>query len=110
MAIRDGPRARWGAAERHRDHVGPVPAAREGHEYIDIHAWVFTPASFRALIELAVTFGLADFAIAYEHEGDLTKAKKAYLKALDLDPDNPQIRQNYELFKEIDDRAKPAAK
>ncbi len=45
-----------------------------------------------------------DLAIAYEHEGQLQKARKAYDKALELDPNNTQIRQNYELFKEINDR------
>jgi Tfp pilus assembly protein PilF len=48
-----------------------------------------------------------DLAIAYEHEGELDKAKKAYEKALDIDPNNTQIRQNYELFKEINDRTSP---
>jgi Flp pilus assembly protein TadD len=45
-----------------------------------------------------------DLAIAYEHEGQLDKARKAYEKALELAPNNAQIRQNYELFKEINDR------
>src|SRR5256714_1180419 len=45
-----------------------------------------------------------DLAIGYEHEGQLEKARKAYEKALELDPNNSQIRQNYELFKEINDR------
>lgn len=45
-----------------------------------------------------------DLAIAYEHEGQLDKARKAYEKALELEPNNSQIRQNYELFKEINDR------
>jgi Tfp pilus assembly protein PilF len=45
-----------------------------------------------------------DLAIAYEHEGQLDKARKAYEKALELDPNNTQVRQNYELFKEINDR------
>jgi Tfp pilus assembly protein PilF len=45
-----------------------------------------------------------DLAIAYEHEGQLEKARKAYDKALELDPNNTQIRQNYDLFKEINDR------
>ena len=42
--------------------------------------------------------------IGYEHEGDLDKARAAYEKALELDPDNQLIKQNYELFKEINDR------
>lgn len=45
-----------------------------------------------------------DLGIGYEHEGDLARARKAYEKALELDPNNQQIRQNYELFKEINDR------
>jgi Flp pilus assembly protein TadD len=46
-----------------------------------------------------------DLGIGYEHEGQLDKARIAYEKALALDPNNAQIRQNYELFKEINDRA-----
>jgi type IV pilus assembly protein PilF len=46
-----------------------------------------------------------DLAVAYEHEGELAKAKDAYEKALKIEPNNTQIRQNYELFKEINDRA-----
>jgi len=46
-----------------------------------------------------------DLGIAYEHEGQLDKARRAYEKAMALDPNNTQIRQNYDLFKEINDRA-----
>src|SRR5688572_7365865 len=46
-----------------------------------------------------------NLAIAYEHEGDLKKARMAYEKAIELDPANSFIKQNYELFKEINDRA-----
>jgi Flp pilus assembly protein TadD len=42
--------------------------------------------------------------VAYEHEGDFEKARQAYEKAVALDPNNAQIRQNYDLFKEINDR------
>ena len=45
-----------------------------------------------------------NLAIAYEHEGDLGKARAAYEKALELEPGNALIKQNYELFKEINDR------
>ena len=47
---------------------------------------------------------LNDLAIEYEHEGDLEKARVAYEKALELEPNNALIKQNYELFKEINDR------
>ena len=60
-------------------------------------------------IEIDPTYAAAhnDLAIAYEHEGQLDKARKAYEKAVDLEPNNVQIRQNFELFKEINDRASP---
>ena len=45
-----------------------------------------------------------NLAIAYEHEGDLEKARAAYEKAVELEPNNTYIKQNYELFKEINDR------
>lgn len=56
--------------------------------------------------EIDPTYAAAynDLAIAYEHEGQLDKARKAYEKAIELDPNNTQVRQNYELFKEINDR------
>lgn len=46
-----------------------------------------------------------NLAVAHEHEGDLDKARAAYEKAIQLSPGNPSIKQNYELFKEINDRA-----
>ena len=45
-----------------------------------------------------------NLAVAYEHEGDLDKARAAYEKAVAIEPNNTFIKQNYELFKEINDR------
>ena len=50
-----------------------------------------------------------NLAIALEHEGKFDEAKKAYEKALQLEPKNLMIRQNYDLFKEINDRTKRRA-
>src|SRR5471030_3454353 len=58
-------------------------------------------------VETDPTYAAAynDLAIAYEHEGQLPKARKAYEKALELEPNNSQIQQNFDLFKEINDRS-----
>jgi len=48
-----------------------------------------------------------NLAIAYEQQGLLSEARDSYEKALRLEPDNAMIRQNYDLFKEIHDRAEP---
>jgi Flp pilus assembly protein TadD len=58
-----------------------------------------------AQIDPTYAAALNNLAVAYEHEGMLDKARQAYEKALQIEPNNIQIRQNYELFKEINDRA-----
>lgn len=45
-----------------------------------------------------------NLAIAYEQAGRFDDARKAYDTAVKLDPENQLIRQNYDLFKEINDR------
>jgi type IV pilus assembly protein PilF len=58
-------------------------------------------------VELDPTYAAAynNLAIAYEAQGNAAKAKDAYEKALAISPKNTYIRQNYDLFKEINDRA-----
>jgi Tfp pilus assembly protein PilF len=46
-----------------------------------------------------------NLAIAYEQIGEFDKARKAYERAVELEPNNQMIRQNYDLFREINDRA-----
>ena len=46
--------------------------------------------------------GLAEQLV--KQKGQLDKARKAYEKAVELDPNNNEIRQNFDLFKEINDR------
>ena len=57
-------------------------------------------------VEIDPTYAEAhnNLAIGYEHEGQFDKARDAYEKAIKLAPNNLQIQQNYELFKEINDR------
>ena len=58
-------------------------------------------------VEIDRTYAAAynNLAVAYEHEGLFEKARKAYDTAISLDPKSASIRQNYEFFKEINDRA-----
>lgn len=57
-------------------------------------------------VELDPSYAQAwnNLAIAYEHAGRFDEARKAYETAIKLDPKNMMIRQNYDLFKEINDR------
>jgi Tfp pilus assembly protein PilF len=54
------------------------------------------------------TYGAAwnNLAVAYEQQGNFDKAREAYEKAVGLEPNNLLFRQNYDLFKEINDRTK----
>jgi type IV pilus assembly protein PilF len=56
--------------------------------------------------EIDPTYAAAynNLAVAYEQLGDFEKARSAYEKALEIEPNNLTIRQNYDLFKEINDR------
>ena len=58
-------------------------------------------------VELDPSYAAAfnNLAIAYEQAGQFEKAKQAYQKAAELDPKNTYIKQNIDLFKEINDRA-----
>lgn len=47
---------------------------------------------------------LNNLAIALEQQGEFELAREYYERALDLDPDNLYIQQNYDLFREADDK------
>lgn len=40
-----------------------------------------------------------NLAVAYEHLGKFTEAEEEYRKALKLEPEQPQIKANYEQFR-----------
>ena len=58
-------------------------------------------------VEIDPTYAAAfnNLAIAYERLGDFEQARDAYERAVELEPDNLIIQQNYDLFREINDRA-----
>ena len=57
-------------------------------------------------IDLDPTYAPAwnNLGIAFEQEERFDEAREAYETALDLDPDNFMIEQNYDLFLEVNDR------
>lgn len=91
--------------------VTPRDEARKQVEFgIDVAQkglWKEAIYRWEKAVEVDPTYPAAynNLAIGYEHEGLFEKARAAYEKALELDPRNSYIRQNYELFKEINDRA-----
>ena len=68
-------------------------------------------ATFRwqRAVAIAPTYAAAwnNLAVAHEHEGEFESALEAYERALALEPNNLSIQQNYELFREINDRLQP---
>jgi Flp pilus assembly protein TadD len=70
--------------------------------------WKEATYRWEKAVELDPSYAAAwnNLGIGYEHEGRFDDARKAYEKAVALDPKNILIRQNYDLFKEINDRAK----
>ena len=79
-----------------------------GIKVAQLNLWNEAMYRWEKATELDPTYAAAwnNLAIAYEHEGKFDQAKKAYEKALQLEPKNLMIRQNYDLFKEINDRTK----
>ena len=87
-----------GEAEKH---------VKFGINVAQYNLWREAIARFERAADIDPTYAPAwnNLAIAYEQQGDLSKARGAYERALKLDPDNQYIKQNYELFREINDRA-----
>jgi Tfp pilus assembly protein PilF len=70
--------------------------------------WKEATYRWEKAVELDPTYAEAwnNLAIGYEHDGRFDDARKAYERAIALEPKNMFIRQNYDLFKEINDRTK----
>lgn len=70
--------------------------------------WKEATYRWEKAVKLDPTYAAAwnNLAIGYEQEGRFDDAQKAYERAVELDPKSLYIRQNYDLFKEINDRTK----
>ena len=68
--------------------------------------WKEAVYRFEKAIEIDKTYGGAwnNLGIAYEQLGRFDEARKAYETAMELEPSNTFIRNNYDLFREIYDR------
>ena len=104
--------ARVASAQERADQPGDRGQSKEQVEFgikvAQNGLWNEALYRWQKAVQLDPTYAAAwnNLAIAYEHEGKFDDAKKAYEKALQLDPKNIMIRQNYDLFKEINDRTK----
>jgi Flp pilus assembly protein TadD len=95
-----------------------VPHAKTGDEMgfgIDVaRRGLWNEARFR--FEKAVALApenahaLNNLAVALEQQGAFDKAREAYEKALKIEPGNVYIQQNYDLFREADDKRNRKAK
>jgi len=70
--------------------------------------WKEAAYRWEKAVQLDPTYAAAwnNLAVAHEQQGNFEKAREAYERALQLDADNLLFRQNYDLFKEINDRTK----
>ena len=92
----------------------PVPAAQttSGDEVkfgIDVAQkglWQEARFRFEKAVELDPdnSSALNNLAIALEQQGEFDKARAAYERALKLKPNDVYIQQNYDLFREADDK------
>ncbi len=88
----------------------PLPAAKEelrfGIQAAQRGLWAEAGFRFQRAVALDPTNGRAqnDLAVAYEQQGEFAKARAAYEKALELRPNDDYIQQNYDLFREADDK------
>jgi Flp pilus assembly protein TadD len=91
------------AADRRADAKDQVDfgmsLAKSGLWKVAVHHW-------EKAVELDETYAAAwnNLAIGYEQMGRFAEARKAYERAMQLDPPNNYIRHNYEQFREIYDR------
>jgi Flp pilus assembly protein TadD len=89
-----------------QDRGGAKEQVEFGIKVAQTGLWREAQYRWERAVQLDPTYAEAwnNLAIAYEHAGRFDDARKAYETAVKLDPKNVMIQQNYDLFKEINDR------
>jgi Flp pilus assembly protein TadD len=88
----------------------PIPSAEDemrfGIQSAQKGLWNEARFRFERAVTLAPENAKArnDLAVAYEQMGEFEKARQSYEKALELKPGDASIQQNYDLFREADDK------
>jgi Flp pilus assembly protein TadD len=79
---------------------------RFGVEVAKKGLWAEARFRFEKAVELDPrnAAALNNLAVACEEQGDFAQAREAYEQALKLKPGQRQIQQNYDLFREADDK------
>jgi Flp pilus assembly protein TadD len=86
--------------ERAKEHVD------WGIDLAKVGLWQDATNQFQQAVKVDPTYAEAwnDLAIGYEQLGKLEDARDAYDEALQLEPNNQFIRNNYDQFRQIYDR------
>jgi Flp pilus assembly protein TadD len=97
--------------------TGPVPGRSSAEVHFGIEVarkglWSEAQFRFQKAVTLDPTNASAfnNLAISLEQQGVFDKARAAYETALKLKPGNSYIQQNYDLFREADDKRNRKAK
>jgi Flp pilus assembly protein TadD len=96
--------------------VGSAPSAQDelhfGIEVARKGLWQEARFRFERAVELDPdnASALNNLAIALEQQGDFERAREVYEKALKLKPGSVYIQQNYDLFREADEKRNRKAK
>jgi Flp pilus assembly protein TadD len=93
--------------EAHREAgAGPTPEVKFGIEVAEQGMWREALFRFEKAVEIDPQnpSALNNLAVALEQMGQFQEARESYERALELRPDDLYIQQNYDLFREADDK------